>query len=418
MNKIVLDHILVNNNTVRYDFHTNGKLKVYFKTNNLFIQYEEDMTRVPLSILTIPFVNVMAGLSWLSDTMLFVDEIDKTFYDAFQRIKVAYNELHHVLFKGMLVPSRFVTNRFYAPQDKSILLFGGGVDCHTSFLRNRDRVSKIVNIYGWLKDIDEKNDVDISDAKSTKDYAMRMGGVDAVHVRSNFASLFNLSVIDAKLCNPIIKTTYWYGLLHPMAFLSIAAPLAWIYQMPNLMIASSFTNDRTNVHCASYITTDSEFCFAGEGHTIHEGFELNRQDKVKYLVDYQHSTGLPYYFQACSFNDHNCCVCEKCFRTIVELVAENANPRDFGFNTIQGRLKDHWEKVVSRDVALWGVAKESYYYKLSALRMRENYEKLGDEQKEFADWFLSFDFKKAKQDGLRKYYRKNFFKILKRKLHL
>lgn len=418
MNKIVLDHISINNNVVRYGFHTNEELKVYFKTDNLFIQYEEDVTNVPLSILTIPFVNIMAGLSWLADAMLFVDEIDKTYYDAFQRIKVAYSELHRVQFKGVFVPSKFVSNCFHESKNKSILLFGGGVDCHTSFLRNRDTVSKIVNIYGWLKDINEKSDVDVSDANSTKEYAMKMGGVDAVHVRSNFAAMFDLATIDEKLCKPIIKTSYWYGLLHPMAFLSITAPLAWKYQMPNLIIASSFTKDRANVRCASYITTDSEFRFAGEGCAIHEGFELGRQEKVKYLVDYQRSIGSPYYFQACSFNDHNCCVCEKCFRTIVELVAENANPRDFGFNHIQGRLKDHWEKVISKDIALWGVAKESYYYNLSSLRMRENYENLDDEQKEFTDWFLAFDFNKAKQEGLKKYYRKNIFKILKRKLHV
>ena len=418
MNKIVLDHISIDNNVVRYDFHTNEKLKVYFKANNLFIQYEEDMTSVPLSLLTIPFVNIMAGLSWLADAMLFVDEIDKTYYDAFQRIKVAYCELHHVLFKGILVSSRFVNNCFRAPQDKSILLFGGGVDCHTSFLRNRDFVSKIVNIYGWLKDIDEKNDVDVSDANSTKEYAMRMGGVDAVHIRSNFAALFNLSMIDAKLCNPIINTSYWYGLLHPMAFLSIAAPIAWLYQIPKLIIASSFTKDRADVHCASFITTDSEFRFAEQGHTLHDGFELNRQDKVRYLVDYQRSTNKPYKLQACSFNDRNCCTCEKCFRTMVELVAEDADPRDFGFISIKGSLKEHWSDIVNRDVALWGIAKESYYYNYSANRMRENYSQFSGERKEFVDWFLNFDFNKAKRGGLRRYYRKNFFKIIKRKLHI
>ena len=43
---------------------------------------------------------------------------------------------------------------------------------------------------------------------------------------------------------------------------------------------------------------------------------------------------------------------------------------------------------------------------------------MNQEQKEFVDWFLSFDFEKAKREGLRKYYKKNFFKIIKRKLHI
>ena len=416
MNKIVLDSITVENQLVKYQFHTNKALASYFKTQTMFLQYEEDMTDVPVSILTIPFVNVMAGLSWLSDAMLFVDEIDKTYYEAFKKIKVAYSELHRTQFKGVFVPSLIVENHFHKLKNESLLLFGGGVDCHTSFLRNRNTVSNIVNIYGWLNNVDERNKVDESDSTSTKEYATKMG-VAAQHVRSNFASLFDLSVVDKDLCNPIIKTSYWYGLLHPMAFLAITAPLAWKYQIPTLVIASSFTKDRANVHCASFITTDSEFRFAEQGHTLHDGFEMNRQDKVKYLADYQRSTNKPYKLQSCSFNDHNCCTCEKCFRTMVELIAEDANPRDFGFNNMKGSLKEHWSNIVDRDVALWGIAKESYYYGYSAKRMRENYSMFSGERKDFVDWFLNFDFAKAKREGLKKYYKKNFFKILKRKLH-
>lgn len=414
-NKIVLDKITVENNLVLYDFHTNDELSDYFETQRMFIQYEEDVSDVPLSILSIPFVNTMAGFSWLSDSMLFVDEIDATYYESFKQLKRAYSELHHVAMSGMFVPSRIVKNVLENNAKQSILLFGGGVDCHSSFLRNRQSCSHIVNIYGWLKSVDETNAIDVSDRETTAEYAKQMG-VEAIHIRSNFASQFNLSEVDRKLCVPLIKTSYWYGLLHPMAFLSISSIIAWKYGISSLIIASSFTKERVNIHCASYITTDSEFRFATNGNTLHDGFELDRQDKVKVLVDYQKATDKPYRIQACSFNDHNCCECEKCFRTIVELVAENADPRDFGFNDIQGSLKQHWERIISRDVALWGTQKEGYYFNIAAKRMRENYDNISD--KEFVDWFLNFDFDKAKREGLRRYYRQNFFSILKRKLHI
>ena len=414
-NKIVLDNITVKNNLVLYDYHTNDELSVFFNTQRMFIQYEEDVADVPLSILAIPFVNTMAGFSWLSDSLLFVDEIDATYYESFKQLKRAYSELHHVQLKGMFVPSRIERNVLESNTKQSVLLFGGGVDCHSSFLRNRKTITHLVNIYGWLNSVDEINNVDASDERTTKEYAHQMG-VEAIHIRCNFASQFNLSNIDKELCTPIIGTSYWYGFLHPMAFLSISSVFAWKHGISNLIIASSFTKDRADVHCASFITTDSEFRFATNGCTLHDGFELNRQDKVKILVDYQRSTGKPYRIQACSFNDHNCCECEKCFRTITELVAENANPRVFGFNDIKGSLKQHWERVVSRDVALWGTSKESYYYYYSAKRMRENYENIAD--KEFVDWFLNFDFNKAKREGLRKYYHQNFFSIIKRKFHL
>ena len=417
MNKIVLDSIEVHNDTVRYKFYTNKTLDAFFQSKELFIQYGEDVSDIPNSILAIPFVNVFSGLSWLSNSMLFVDELDKTYYEAHKQIKVAYEELHNTRFGGVLVPSRITINVFRNPSDSAILLFGGGVDCHSSFLRNHSVVSEVVNIYGWLSSFSEVNSVDLSDKQTTSDFAARMG-VKASHIRSNFASLFNLNRIDKELCFPLIKTSYWYGLLHSMAFLSISAPLAWKRQVPQLMIASSFTKGRSDVHCGSFMTTDSEFKFCEQGFTSHDSFDLSRQEKVRLIVEYQKRNNSPYPFQACSFNDHNCCSCEKCFRTIVELVAENANPRDFGFKDINGPLKDHWLKIINSDIALWGVTKESFYYSQAKNRMRENYLLFDGENKDFVDWFLAFDFEGAKRAGLKKYYRKNFFSILKRKLHL
>ncbi len=414
MNKIVLDHISIDNNLVKYDFHTNEELKVYFKTDNLFIQYEEDMTSVPLSILTIPFVNIMAGFSWLTDSMLMVDEIDRTYYDSFKRLKIAYSEQHHTTFHGIFIPSRIVDNFFDNPTKESMLMFGGGVDCHTSFLRHRETVSIIINIYGWLYNLGDYSEVDVSDANYTRNFAINMG-IKATHVRSNFAAMFDLQCIDKKLCLPKIKTSYWYGILHAMAFLSISAPIAFKKQIPCLIIASS---DRCDYQCSSFITTDSEFSFSHQGFTIHDGYELSRQEKVGELAEYQKNTNTVYQIQACSFHDHNCCVCEKCFRTIVELVAENVDPRSFGFKDIEGTLKKHWVNVIYKDVAMWGVSKETFFYSQSIKRMKENYSQYSGELKEFVDWFLNFDFYKAKREGLRKYYRKNFFKIIKRKLHI
>lgn len=410
MNKIVLQNITIEGSVVKYNFAVNQEMERFFKSDTMFLRYDQTMINVPISVLSIPFVNCMSGLSWLTGAKLFVDEIDETYYCALKQIKVAYSELHDTLLSGMFVPSIIRKNE--VPQnDQYLLLFGGGVDCHSSYLRNRDRVSAVVNIYGWLKDINEISEVDKSDCKNTKLFADRFG-IHSFHVSTNFASLFNHEEIDKAFCRRL-HTSYWYGFLHSMAFLAISAPIAWINKCSNLMIASSFTKDRADVHCGSFITTDSEFKFAVNGHTLHDGFELNRQDKVKYLVDYQNITGKPYPIQACSFNDRNCCTCEKCFRTIVELIAEGADPKDFGFYH-NGSVTEHWKAVINRDVALWGVSKENYYYYYSKKRMLENYENIRD--KEFVDWFLNFDFDKAKRQGLIRYYRQNFFSILKRKL--
>ena len=414
MESIVLDKIDIRENVVEYHYSVSKGLKRFFTTSKMFLEYDELMYDVPLSVLSIPFVSCMAGLMWLTDCTVFVDEIDKTFYESLFRVKRAYQELHYdFLLKGLLVPSVIKTNDFKKSTD-SLLLFGGGVDCHCSFLRNRDRISHVCNINGWHTDLEQVDKADVSDRKRTSDYAQKMGVLD-LHVRSNFASQFAFEIIDKAYCGKV-HTDYWYGFLHSMAFISIAMPLCFKKDISNIIIASSFTKNRADVSCASFITTDSQFEFASRGIVLHDGFELNRQDKVRVLVNYQQTTGLPYPLQVCSFNDHNCCECEKCFRTVIAIIAENGDPQQFGFE-FNGSVKQHWEKVVNRDVALWGVAKEGYYYHYyTRQRMLENYDNIQD--KEFADWFLNYDFDKAKKKGLFNYYRKNFFSILKRKCHL
>lgn len=411
MKSIVLDKILVKSNLVEYHFSCSKELDVFFTTKMMFIEYEESVENVPTSILTIPFVNCMLGLVWMSDSVLFVDEIDWTYYDSVSTLKRAYEELHgYPGLKGLLVPSIMVNNHI-AKSDKSILLFGGGIDCQSSYLRNTESVAYALNIYGWLKSPEENNKVDIADKDVTERFATSMG-ITSLHARSNFASQFNLSEIDRKLTRHI-GSSYWFAYLHSMAFISIAVPLAWIKGVSEIIIASSYTKGRASRHCGSYITTDSEFKYAQNGCVFHDGFELNRQQKVKIILDYQKKTSQPYNLQVCSFNDCNCCECEKCFRTILDIIALGGDPTLFGFKSYS---KDHWSRVVDRDVALWGVDKESYYYSLSAKKMRENYNNIL--YKDFVDWFLACDFKQMKKVGLRKYYRKNFFSILKRKLHL
>lgn len=412
INKIVLDSITTNKNVVEYTFYTSETLKKYFNVSKFFIEYDQPVDQVPISILTIPFVSCMAGLSWLTKSMLFVDEIDATFYDAFKCIKSAYGELHQMpSFGGMLVPSIFRKINLEAENDTdSIMLYGGGVDGMSSTIRNANNIKYLCNIYGWLKSLDESNNVDEGDKSNTASFAKLMG-IDSLHVRSNFASMFNMRQIDADFSS-LVHAGYWYGFLHPMAFISITIPLAFSKGISRIIIASSFTKDRADVHCASFVTTDSQFRFAGSGHILHDAFELNRQDKVGLIVKYHKETGKTMYIQACSFNDHNCCECEKCFRTIAEIIGEGEDPSDYGF-TIEGSVTEHFKKVLKRDLSQWAPDHEDYYYYYSRKKIKDNYDQIKD--KEFADWFLNFDFMRGKKKALRRYYLTNFFSIIAHK---
>lgn len=415
MDGVLLKEISVNRNHVEYHFEVTGILKPYFSTDTMFIEYQEDMSTVPESILAIPFVANIMPLMWVTNTVMWVKELDKSFYDSILRVHDAYQRLYsHYPLKGNLIPANFIENKLDIKRE-ALLLFSGGLDANCTYVRIRDSKPLLFNIQGWYKkltDIDKAADADIRDVNA---FATREG-LESTFAKSNFAVVVK-EAIWKKNIRPTFGDSWWHGFNHSMAFITIAMPLVYKRGIKNIYIASSVPMGEFCM-CASHVTTDSEYRFAGEGKCIHDGSELVRQDKVRTVVEYQKTTGQPYTMRVCSFNDQNCCKCEKCFRTVLGLVAEAVDIRDFGFY-INKPLKEHWEDVMSRHAGLMSFKSERVlHWPYIIPRMKANYDKMSQEQREFVDWFLSFDFAKAKREGLKKYYRKNFFNILKRKLHL
>jgi hypothetical protein len=413
---IILKEIERKGHLVNYHFTVSREIEKFFTTDTLFVEYDRDVTDVPDSILAIPFVSSLLAISWVLDCNLWVREIDKTFYDGVPNIREAYREIYdHFPLKGRFVPAILARNEMPAsklPSTRALLLFSGGADCQATFIRNLQKSPMLCNIQGWYKALEDKDIAADADKRDISSFA-REYNVPTCFVRSNFARVIS-DLFDQKY-HKAIGDTMWHGFLHSMAFIGIAIPVAYQAGISEIMIASSLTIG-LNFYCASNLTTDSAFQYAKEGFVTHDGFELNRQGKMEVIVKHQKATGKPFFMRVCSFHDHNCCECEKCFRTILGIVAEGGDIKDFGFN-IEGSLKEHWEQVLYRRAGLMSFKSEKFiHWPHIKKKMLENYDRIED--KEFVDWFLNFDFDKAKQQGLNRYYRQNFFSILKRKLHL
>ena len=413
---IILTEIERKGNLVNYHFTVSREIEKFFTTDTLFVEYDRDVTDVPDSILAIPFVSSLLAISWVLDCNLWVREIDKTFYDSVPKIREAYREIYdHFPLKGRFAPAILTRNEIPAsklPSTHALLLFSGGADCQATFIRNLQKSPLLCNIQGWYKSLEDKDIAADADKRDISSFA-REYNVPTCFVRSNFARVIS-GLFDQKY-HKAIGDTMWHGFLHSMAFIGIAIPIAYQTGISEIMIASSLTIG-LNFYCASNLTTDSAFRYAKNGFVTHDGFELNRQGKMEVIVKHQKATGKPFFMRVCSFHDHNCCECEKCFRTILGIVAEGGNIKDFGFN-IDGSLKEHWEQVLYRRAGLMSFKSEKFiHWPHIKKKMLQNYDKIED--KEFVDWFLNFDFDKAKQQGLKRYYRQNFFSILKRKLHL
>lgn len=415
-NNIILQNLHVKGSLVECEVVVSDELKKYFTSNRFFVEYDEDITSVPESILICPFVGSLLALAWITNSVIWIKEIDRKFYESLSRVKEAYEDIYYYYpLKGRVVPSIFVDNILADnnSENKSLILFSGGADCHASLIRNMSKKPILCNIQGWYKSYDTIDKVAEADKRDIDAFA-KIFQFPFSFVRSNFATIQNLDAFDRDY-QKALGDSLWHGFLHSMAFISIAIPIAFKHSINEIIIASSLTTG-LNFLCASNSTTDAEFRFASHGLVLHDGFELHRQNKIHVITDFQRKIGKPYFMRVCSFHETNCCACEKCFRTVLGIVAENSDPEDFGFH-INKTLKDHWQDVMGKHIALMGFSSErALHWPHIIKRMKDNYSAMSKDKQEFVDWFLAYDFEGQKKKALKKYYRDNFFKIIARKL--
>lgn len=347
-NKVIIDQYRIE---CRYTVKGEELLSSFFAEPYLFKAiYDIDISNVPLSIAVIPFVCNVLPIIWVQDTELIVDELDQQFYESIEKFKEGYIAMYpDMQFKGKVSPKQIINNQYAA--DKSAVLFSGGVDAFTTLISHIEENPSLItlwgadiaynNVDGW-KAVD-KQVCDTSDLLDLDHYIVRTNFRDFIldHILKNYLNTINP------------KYGWWHDFQHGIGIISHAAPLAFKLGLEKVYIASSFTkNDIGSYTCASDPTIDNYVKF-GSTKVVHDGYELNRQMKIKKICDYTEANKLNLPVRVCwvSKDGKNCCKCEKCYRTIMGVLAENKDPKSLGFERYDENIRHHmlkelrWKKI-------------------------------------------------------------------------
>lgn len=407
MNCLILEKIIVKNNRVDYYFVVKGKIQKYFKTNHMFLEYEYDISTIPKSILAIPFVSNVIPLIWITNSTISIKEIDKSFYECLDKIRVAYqNMFPNVKFLGEIHVDSIINNT-YIPEVEAAALFSGGLDALTTFIRIKDKNPILITEYGWHEEDIQRSDVWEADKEHVINFAENYG-LKNILIQSNYGTFINSGFINHNFQKKL-GDSWWHGLHHGLAIISAAIPIAFMLKVECIYIASSFFKGY-KAKCASDPTIDNEIKYAS-GNVFHDGYEIHRQEKVKVVVDYYTNNNWPINLRVCFKNEENCCNCEKCVRTIIGIVAEGGDPVNFGFN-IHDDLSIHIKNFLRNNVKFFTQAKVMQW-NLAKNRMKENYQNV--QYKDTYEWFLDYDFESERKKSLLHYRVTKFIPILKRR---
>ena len=390
-NSIKLLTIKKNGKRVKYIYELEGEWSRFFlNKKEMVAEYDMSIESVPESILSIPFVGSILPLVWLQDATLYLKEIDEDYYNSLSDIKDGYiNMIPELDFKGNLIVSRVVRNS-KNDNNNTLIMFSGGVDAYTTFFKHLDEKPTLLTIWGadiQLKNIDGWENVYSLTKRVAKEY-----GLKHAYIKSNFREFLDENALNESVKK--INDGFWHALQHSIAMLSHVAPYAYLNNIGIIYIASSYPQymiENERVVCASDPRIDNKVNFC-ETAIVHDGTEFDRQGKINYLVNNAKRDGKQIELRVCFLDDKgiNCCRCEKCYRTILQLISEGESPKNFGFD---------WDvsmaKKCKRDMKYTLTAGESTIkqsYPIIKQRMIHNKDIIPDY--EYYEWFEKLNIEK------------------------
>ena len=383
-NHIEIESLDINNNKIFYKIHLPRGIKKFAESDIAFIEYDENISGVEKSILTVPIVSSLIPVAWAFGVDLILREIDATYLHSLEAVKAVFQRWYpQFSFSTRIKTQKISSNKFNGK--KIGLLFSGGVDSLTSFIRLREKNPTLFTIFG--ADISlEKENLEYF-VRSTISSFAKKNKVKVHFIRSNIPRLFN----EVKLSKKFRLNSWWGSVSHGLILLSLVAPLTH-KGIGKIFIASTHTKDFT-YPWGSDPVIDNKIGWA-DVKVIHDAYEMSRIEKIKYLKKYPEYLK---FLRVCysSYSNYNCGRCEKCSHLLVSLLLENIPPDLCGFKIDKSTLayiRNCLEKkqfiLSESEKFLWKDIQRHIPEKIS--------NELVPESKEFFEWLKHFNFDKYK----------------------
>lgn len=384
-NKIIINKIDRNNNQISISYTIEGEIQKYFNEKKLFtIEYNTNINNVPESICVIPFIANILPIVWLTDAILIIDSIDKEFYNSIDKFKQGYINMYpHIKFKGTIIAKNIDRNIQPKPLTRKGAFFSGGVDAFATLIAHISESPFLITIIGA--------DIKLNDLEGIKNVYNQVKetcnsfNLNFIFIKSNFREF-----IKEHILNSLVKKSndgWWHGFQHGIGLISQIAPVAYSLGFETVYIASSYT-PKDNVTCASHPSIDNNITFC-QCHIKHDQYEYTRQEKINHICNYIKVTHIPIKLRVCwvSKGGNNCCRCEKCYRTIMGILAEGENPNNYGFNIDKTLLKQIKTEILHKII----ISKQVIIlWKDIQQRIIENFDKLT--YKEEVKWVCKTNF--------------------------
>ena len=382
-NTIIIKKINKSKNKIDYEYEIDGTWAKYFNMNEkFFVEFDKEIENLNDSIAIIPLITNLLPISWIFNGTIICEELDDEFYKNIKKIKKGYIDMYpKINFSGNLVFEKLIKNNL-SSNTGCISFFSGGVDAYNTLIEHINEKPMMLSVWGA--------DVKLNDSKGWQNVYNNLINVsnefnlELCIIRSNFRSFINTLELDYYSYK--YNENWWHGFQHGIGLIGLCAPIAYLYRKTKIYFASSFCyDDKEKVTCASDPTIDNNLKFSTIN-VIHDGYNYTRQDKVHNIVEFHKKSKKKIELRVCwqDNSGDNCCRCEKCMRTIIELFAENVDPREFGINYTEKDLKMS-KKIYQQAGHMSDGIKKFYKFAQEKMKINTTYDNIPEGLK----WFYN-----------------------------
>ncbi|MFC4552524.1 MULTISPECIES: hypothetical protein [Halorussus] len=348
MSEIVVGDVRAEGERVTYEYACSPDLRRFF-ADDFFVEYDVDVSDVPESLLAVPLVANLCPVAWATGADVYVPTVDATFFRSLRKVRRGFERIHPELATEGGLGEVYARNpvatrreRDLEPDRGSAMLFSGGVDSVTTYLRHREEDPTLVSVHGFDIGLDQ-NDRWTERQPHLREFARRRD-LDNRFVRTNMQQFLDLVMLNAHFGRHY-DDNWITSVHHGLGLLGACAPLSVTEGFDTLYIAATHS-EGFEYAWGSHPATDDEVAWA-DTTVEHDAYELTRQQKLYRIADYVRVEAPDLELRTCSLDSENCGECEKCVRTEVGLLLAGLDPVDHGYpfegKTLE-RARDHFEE--------------------------------------------------------------------------
>jgi hypothetical protein len=330
--RYLLDELLVDDG--RVIAKANPEFHSRFLCQDLMVEYGSDIAieHIDREILAVPFLLNTIPLVWLSGDTYYIRAIDKQLAQVLEEIRTTFRTIHPSFrWDGELVADRTITLPSCDESDKTGLLFTGGVDSMHASLAHWDIPQVFITLLSSRGLVNgERERVNAA----TRDYVRSCA--DEFGHQSSFVltNLFSF-ISPSKLAGVWPRPRRWLiEIQHGLGFVGVTAPIVQQLDLAKLTMAGCEL-DHYGLPSGSHPDIINGIRWSGTV-VSQEGADVKRQHKVHAVreqLEARHLEGID--LKPClhpSDELENCCTCSKCLQTILGIIGDAGDPRDYGFD--------------------------------------------------------------------------------------